>query len=282
MYIISVSAQSTDTICTDSGLKYYIIEEGEGEKVQEGKEITLHGIGTFENGEIFWETRNSNTPFHFVTGTSSVIKGVEEGVSKMRVGDRWIFILPPEIAYGDKQRGPIPPNSTLVFDYEVLDVSDPKKSIIDTLHITIEEQGVDETLDLYLELEKQNDVYNFRADQLNSLGYQFIKEDKLDIAKFIFKLNAKNNPDDFNVWDSLGEIYMLLGEDELAIESYEKSLELYDGNLNAKEMIQKIIEKEKVNKRSIFFDVFFGNIDQFYTFVQHFGEVGEWLNPPVC
>ena len=112
-YVISVSAQSSDTITTDSGLKYYIVEEGDGEKVQEGKEVTLHGIGTLENGEVFWETRESNSPFHFVTGKNSVIKGVEEGVSKMRVGDRWIFILPPEIAYGDKQRGPIPSNSTL-------------------------------------------------------------------------------------------------------------------------------------------------------------------------
>jgi len=152
MYIISVSAQSTDTITTDSGLKYFIVEEGDGEKVQEGKEVTLHGIGTFENGEVFWETRGSDTPFHFITGTKSVIKGTEEGVSKMRVGDRWIFILPPELAYGDKQRGPIPPNSTLIFDYEILDVSDPKKSIIDTMHVTIQEHGIDKALDLYKEL----------------------------------------------------------------------------------------------------------------------------------
>lgn len=245
MYIISVSAQSTDTIITDSGLKYYIIEDGEGEKVQEGKEVTLHGIGTLENGEVFWETRTSNTPFHFVTGTNSVIKGVEEGVSKMRVGDRWIFILPSEIAYGDKQRGPIPPNSTLIFDYEVLEVSDPKKPIIDTLKLTIKDFGIDKALDLYNELEKQNDIYDFRSDQLNILAYNFIKENKLDIAKVLFELNTQKHPDDFNVWDSLGEIYMLLGDHKMAIESYKKSLELYSGNTNAKEMIKKIREKEK-------------------------------------
>jgi len=244
MYIISVSAQSNDTITTDSGLKYFIIQEGEGEKVENGKEVTLHGIGTFLNGEVFWETRLSNSPFHFITGTNSVIKGVEEGVSKMRVGDRWIFILPPEIAYGNKQRGPIPPNSTLVFDYEVLDVSNPKKQITDTLYKIIQEQGVDKALDLYLELEKQKNEYNFRSDQLNSLGYRLINENKPDVAKIIFQLNAKNHPEDFNVWDSLGEIYMLLGENEKAIESYEKSLELYSGNTNAADMIKKLKAKD--------------------------------------
>jgi len=244
MYIVAVSAQNSDTITTDSGLKYFIVNEGAGDKVEEGKEVVLHGIGTLENGEVFWETRESNSPFHFVTGTNSVIKGVEEGVGKMRVGDRWIFLLPPEIAYGDKQRGTIPPNSTLIFDYEILDVSDPKKAIIDTLHITIEEKGVDEALDLYIELEKENDVYNFRSDQLNGLGYKLIAENKLDLAKIIFQLNARKYPDDFNVWDSLGEVYLLLGENKLAVESYEKSLELYSGNSNAVEMINKINAKE--------------------------------------
>lgn len=244
VYVISVSAQTNDTITTDSGLKYYIVEKGNGEKVQDGKEVVLHGIGTLVNGEVFWETRESNSPFHFTTGTNSVIKGVEEGVSKMRVGDRWIFILPPEIAYGSKLRDPIPPNSTLIFDYEILEVSDPKKEIIDTLHITIEERGVEEALDLYVELKKQTDIYNFRSDQLNSLGYKLLKEDKFDLARIIFEFNSRIHPSDFNVWDSLGEIYMLLGDDKLAIQSYEKSLELYFGNNNALEMIKKIKAKE--------------------------------------
>lgn len=244
MYIISVSAQNTDTITTDTGLKYYIVEEGEGEKVQEGKEVTLHGIGTFENGEVFWETRESNSPFYFVTGTNSVIKGVEEGVSKMRVGDRWIFIVPPELAYGEKQRGSIPPNSTLIFDYEVLDVSDPKKTLTDTMLITIKTQGVDKALDLYQDLKSKKDIFNFRADQLNMLGYKLLNENKLEAGKVVFELNTKEYPDNFNTWDSLGEIYMLLGKDELAIESYEKSLELYPKNSNATEMIQKIKAKE--------------------------------------
>ncbi len=244
VYVISANAQSSDTITTDSGLKYYIVEEGTGEKIQEGKEVTLHGIGTLENGEVFWETRESNSPFHFVTGTNSVIKGVEEGVSKMRVGDRWIFILPPQIAYGDKQRGPIPPNSTLIFDYEVLDVSNPKRSIVDTLYRIIESDGIDQALDIYRELKDQKDIFNFRADQLNGLGYKLINEEKYEAGKVILELNAKEHSDNFNVWDSLGEIYMIMGKYELAVESYEKSLELYPKNTNAVEMIKKIKAKE--------------------------------------
>lgn len=244
MYVIAVSAQSNDTITTETGLKYFIVNEGAGEKVEEGKEVTLHGIGTFENGEVFWETRESNSPFHFVTGTSSVIKGVEEGVSKMRVGDRWIFILPPELAYGDKQRGPIPPNSILIFDYEILDISDPKKSIIDTMTYIINKDGIDKALDLYRDIEK-NEAYNLRSDQLNILGYNLIKEGKFDVARVVFELNTKKHPSDFNVWDSLGEIYMILGEYDKATESYKKSLDMYEGNTNAKEMIEKIKLKNK-------------------------------------
>lgn len=245
VYIISVSAQSSDTITTDSGLKYYIVEEGSGDKVELGKEVTLHGIGTLENGEVFWETRESNSPFYFVTGTNSVIKGVEEGVSKMRVGDRWIFILPPEIAYGDRQRGPIPPNSVLIFDYEVLDVTNPKKSISDTLYKIIESKGIDKALDLYSDLKNKKDVFNFRADELNSLGYKLMNENKLEASKIILELNAKEHPDNFNVWDSQGEIYMLMGLNDLAIKSYQKSLDLYSKNTNAEEMIKKLKAKEK-------------------------------------
>ncbi len=243
IYVISVSAQQ-DTITTESGLKYFIVQEGEGEKVEEGKEVTLHGIGTFENGEVFWETRESNSPFHFVTGTNSVIKGVEEGVNKMRVGDRWIFILPPELAYGDKQRGPIPPNSVLIFDYEILDVTNLKKSIIDTLYSTIGNYGIDKALDLYNDLKKKDNIYNFRADQLNTLGYKLMNEGKLEASRMILELNTKEHSNNFNTWDSLGEIYMKLNKDDLAIESYEKSLKLYPKNTNAEEMIKKIKAKE--------------------------------------
>ena len=244
VYIISVSAQTRDTITTYSGLKYYILEEGNGEKVEDGKEVTLHGIGTLENGEVFWETRESNSPFFFIPETNSVIKGVEEGVSKMRVGDRWIFILPPEIAYGDKQRGSIPPNSTLIFDYEVLDVSYPKKSIVDTLYKLIENKGVDKVLDMYSDLKDQKDIFNFRADQLNVLGYKLLKEEKYEASKVILELNTKEHPDNFNVWDSLGEIYMIMGKNKLAVQSYKKSLELYPKNSNALEMIKKIEVKD--------------------------------------
>ncbi len=70
---MSANAQSNDTITTDSGLMYIIVEDGAGDKVEEGKEVTLHGIGTLKNGEVFWETRESNSPFYFITGSNSVI-----------------------------------------------------------------------------------------------------------------------------------------------------------------------------------------------------------------
>ena len=93
--------------------------------------------------------------------------------------------------------------------------------------------------------EKKGDEYKLELidgywNLKSCVGYKLINEKKPDIAKVVLELNAKMHPDDYNVWDSLGEIYMVLGENQKAIQSYRKSLELYSGNTNAEEMIQKI------------------------------------------
>jgi tetratricopeptide (TPR) repeat protein len=227
---------------TSSGLKYTIVQLGNGPKAEEGKEIGLHGIGSFPDGKIFWNSRDPVSPFYFVLGVDRVIKGCSEGVALMRVGDRFIFTLPPELGYGEKGSGTtIPPNATLIFDYEILSVETPKTPIAATLFQIINEKGISQAVSTYLWLKKDKSAeYNFREDQLNTLGYKLLADGKIKEAVAILELNASAYPESYNAYDSLGEAYLADGQKDKAIANYEKSLLLNPKNENAAEMLKKL------------------------------------------
>ncbi len=106
-----------------SGLEFKDIKVGTGETPQSGKTIVVHYIGTLKDGEKFDSSRDRKSPFSFTFGVGQVIKGWDEGLKTMRVGGRRTLIIPPALAYGEKGAGSaIPPNSTLVFDVELLEV----------------------------------------------------------------------------------------------------------------------------------------------------------------
>jgi len=115
-----------EEILTASGLKYKIINRGEGQKAEYGKTVHTHCILTLEDGTQVWTTRGVGGQIYTYTlGVDSVVKGFEEAISYMRVGDRFIFTLPGQLGYGEAGRPPIPPNATLIFDIEVIDITDP-------------------------------------------------------------------------------------------------------------------------------------------------------------
>jgi len=107
---------------TASGLKYAIIKEGEGELVKKEKQATVHYSGFLLDGTKFDSSVERDEPFTFVAGVGQVIPGWDEGVQLMKKGSKAKFIVPSNLAYGDRDLGKIPPNSTLIFDVEVLDV----------------------------------------------------------------------------------------------------------------------------------------------------------------
>jgi hypothetical protein len=78
------AAQQEDVHVTESGLKYKIVQRGQGAKAEIGKRVCLHGIGSFEDGKVFWSSRDDGSPFCFVLGQSRVIKGCEEGIALIR------------------------------------------------------------------------------------------------------------------------------------------------------------------------------------------------------
>ncbi len=102
------------------GLLYVVEQEGNGDKPKVGQNVTVHYTGYLTNGDVFDSSRKKNQPFVFPLGKKRVIAGWDQGVALMSVGSKYKLILPHWLAYGSRGGGPIPPNSTLIFDVELL------------------------------------------------------------------------------------------------------------------------------------------------------------------
>jgi FKBP-type peptidyl-prolyl cis-trans isomerase FkpA len=105
---------------TDSGLQYKVVVMGEGAKPKPTDKVTVHYRGTLLNGEEFDSSYSRNQPTSFQL--DQVIPGWTEGVAMMPVGSKFMFFIPPNLAYGPNGGGPIGPNATLVFEVELLGI----------------------------------------------------------------------------------------------------------------------------------------------------------------
>jgi FKBP-type peptidyl-prolyl cis-trans isomerase len=109
-------------VTTASGLQYWDITTGNGVTATPGKLVTVHYTGWLANGTKFDSSVDRGQPLEFPLGLRKVIKGWDEGVAGMKVGGKRQLRIPPNLGYGSNPAGPIPPNSTLIFDVELLDV----------------------------------------------------------------------------------------------------------------------------------------------------------------
>lgn len=113
---------------TDSGLKYVINEKGDGNKPQNGDKVVVHYTGRLTNDSVFDSSVERGQPFSFKLGVGQVIKGWDEGVALLNVGDKATFTIPSNLAYGEKGAGGvIGPNETLLFDVELLEIIEAPK-----------------------------------------------------------------------------------------------------------------------------------------------------------
>jgi FKBP-type peptidyl-prolyl cis-trans isomerase len=105
---------------TESGLQYKVIQMGDGAKPAATDRVTVHYRGTLLNGEEFDSSYSRNQPMTFQL--DQVIPGWTEGVQLMPVGSKFMFYVPPDLAYGPNGGGPIGPNATLIFEVELLGI----------------------------------------------------------------------------------------------------------------------------------------------------------------
>ena len=118
-----------DTITSVTGFKYVRIQAGNGNMPKSGSRLTVQYTGRLTNGKVFDSTEENGAPFHFRLGKRQVIPGWDQGFLLMSEGEKGVLIVPPHLAYGERGSGEhpdgtytVPPNSTLIFEVELLKV----------------------------------------------------------------------------------------------------------------------------------------------------------------
>lgn len=118
----SQPAQQERTLA--SGLKIVELREGHGDRqAKAGDTVSVHYVGRLENGKKFDASRDHGGPFSFELGAGQVIKGWDQGIEGMKIGEARKLIIPPNLAYGERGAPPvIPPNATLIFTVELVGI----------------------------------------------------------------------------------------------------------------------------------------------------------------
>jgi FKBP-type peptidyl-prolyl cis-trans isomerase len=108
---------------SNTGIRYVIEKEGKGPLLVPGDLVMVNYVGKMLNGKVFDQNQNKTDPFKFHVARGEVILGWDQIFQMMRPGDKWLIIVPPELAYGRRGYAPlIPGDATLVFDVEILGV----------------------------------------------------------------------------------------------------------------------------------------------------------------
>ncbi|GJL60622.1 MAG: hypothetical protein NPIRA03_34790 [Nitrospirales bacterium] len=116
-------AEEDTMVTTPSGLQYVDLTLGSGREAHAGETAIVHYTGTLTDGTKFDSSKDRNSPFSFRLGAGRVIKGWDEGVEGMKIGGIRKLVIPPQLGYGSRGAGSaVPPNATLIFEVELLDL----------------------------------------------------------------------------------------------------------------------------------------------------------------
>jgi hypothetical protein len=211
-----------ETTTTSSGLSYVFTKLGQGPRPQAGDVMVIHGIGRFTDGKEFWNTRTDEEPYEYTPGVDRVIRGFEEGMREVREGDRIVITMKPELAYGEKGNRDIPPNSTLVFDYEILAVK--SLSIARLLREGMAAGTLEDALTRARSLPNLKDHYVSAAGILALAGSANRRQ--AGDGERVLSFGLTLLPDAYQVHQALGRSQSQRGAVADAIRSYENALRL--------------------------------------------------------
>lgn len=114
---------ATNKVTTINNMKIEVVQEGNGEEVKNGQTAVVHYVGKLTDGTIFDASERRGEPFEFPLGAGMVIKGWDQGVLGMKVGEKRILTIPSELGYGERGAGNvIPPNATLIFEVTLVGI----------------------------------------------------------------------------------------------------------------------------------------------------------------
>ena len=177
------TAEAQTQVAQQNGLKLEDIQVGEGQEAQSGKKVSVHYTGWLTNGKKFDSSVDRGTPFQFTLGARQVIQGWDQGVLGMKVGGKRKLTIPPALGYGERGSGEkIPPNATLVFEVELIEVKQEQEKPTETAETTQEEE---KTAEATQEQEKTIKTTKSKKEKLKS-------KIKKRIAKLKKTLNQSN------------------------------------------------------------------------------------------
>ncbi len=191
----SDSGSTYDTTFLESGVKYIYLKKGDGPQIDSLSHVSTH-INLIVGEDTIWSTYDEGEQvFEFDAKRTSLIAGFDEVVMYGREGDRILAIIPPELGYGERGSGDVvPPNATLQFDLNMLKVEEPKTFLSDILYAIYLENGVEEMIASFKELELDTATHVLDMNEWYDLGSRLMRADMHEDAIALWDYKLAENP----------------------------------------------------------------------------------------